>query len=213
MESVVLIWDLLFNIWTDMTRSLRSRQLISGFGVSMVGIVMLGSMLHWFSYRYKIEQEQSKLTEISYNVLGFLSFQNGKFDVLPDDDMRTKAKEMIEKYDLNNVEQNHFAYVIDTSTSQIIWSASSFGKPVRFLHTLPIHKDREQYRSINYYLSLPETPFPQYNFLYIDRLASERYPPADDSGSHKFVHEFSILLKIQELMLCVTHSEYIAMHS
>ncbi len=112
-----------------MTRSLRSRQLISGFGVIMVGIVMLGSMLHWFSYRYKIEQEQSKLTEISYNVLGFLSFQNGKFDVLPDDDMRTKAKEMIEKYDLNNVEQNHFAYVIDTSTSQIIWSASSFGKP------------------------------------------------------------------------------------
>ena len=91
-----------------MTRSLRSRQLISGFGVIMVGIVMLGSMLHWFSYRYKIEQEQSKLTEISYNVLGFLSFQNGKFDVLPDDDMRTKAKEMIDFYFTNHLERIQF---------------------------------------------------------------------------------------------------------
>ena len=57
-----------------MTRSLRSRQLISGFGVIMVGIVMLGSMLHWFSYRYKIEEMQNELTEISYNILGFLEF-------------------------------------------------------------------------------------------------------------------------------------------
>ncbi len=112
-----------------MTRSLRSRQLISGFGVIMVGIVMLGSMLHWFSYRYKIEQEQGKLTDMSYNVLGFISFQDGKFDILPDADMRIKAKEIIEKYDLNNVEQSRFAYVIDTSTSQIIWSASTMSKP------------------------------------------------------------------------------------
>ncbi|MEB4592795.1 ATP-binding protein [Candidatus Thiothrix sp. Deng01] len=112
-----------------MLSSLRSRQLISGFGVIMVGILMLGSMLHWFSYRYKIDQEKSELTEISYNILGFLSFEDGKFDVLKDSDMQEKAKQMIEDYDLNDVEQNRFAYVIDTATSDIIWSASSFGKP------------------------------------------------------------------------------------
>lgn len=112
-----------------MISSLRSRQLLSGFGVIMVGILMLGSMLHWFSYRYKIDQEKNDLTEISYNVLGFLSFEDGKFDILQDSDMQEKAKQMIEDYDLNDVEQNRFAYVIDTSTSEIIWSASSFGKP------------------------------------------------------------------------------------
>jgi signal transduction histidine kinase len=116
-----------------MTRSLRSRQLISGFGVIMVGIVMLGSMLHWFSYRYKIEQEQAKLTEISYNVLGFLSFTNGKFELLPEQDMQTKAKELIEKYDLDDVELNHFAYVINRSTNEIIWNASSLSKPTQMV--------------------------------------------------------------------------------
>ena len=116
-----------------MTRSLRSRQLISGFGVIMVGIVMLGSMLHWFSYRYKIEQEQAKLTEISYNILGFLNFNNGKFELLPETDMQTKAKELIEKYELDDVELNHFAYVINRSTNDIIWNASSLSKPTQMV--------------------------------------------------------------------------------
>lgn len=112
-----------------MISSLRSRQLISGFGVIMVGILMLGSMLHWFSYRYKIEQVKSDLELISYNVLGFLNFQDGKFDVLDDPDIKAQAKQKIEEYNLNDVEQNRFAYVIDTKSGKIIWSASDFGKP------------------------------------------------------------------------------------
>ncbi len=114
-----------------MTRSLRSRQLISGFGVIMVGIVMLGSMLHWFAYRYKIDQKQSELTEISYNILGFLEFRDGRFVVVEDDDIKDKASKMIEKYGLRDVENNRFAYVIDTTTQQVIWSASSIGKPTQ----------------------------------------------------------------------------------
>lgn len=114
-----------------MTRSLRSRQLISGFGVIMVGIVMLGSMLHWFAYRYKIDQKQSELTEISYNILGFLEFRDGRFVVVEDDDIKDKASKMIEKYGLRDVENTRFAYVIDTTTQQVIWSASSIGKPTQ----------------------------------------------------------------------------------
>jgi signal transduction histidine kinase len=112
-----------------MVSSLRSRQLISGFGVIMVGILMLGSMLHWFSYRYKIDQKRVELKEISYDVLGFLNFQDGQFGILPDDDMQEKAKKMISDYDLDDVTQNHFAYVIDTESSKIVWSASTLSKP------------------------------------------------------------------------------------
>jgi signal transduction histidine kinase len=112
-----------------MTKSLRSRQLISGFGVIMVGIMLLGIMLHYFSYSYKIEQQKSKLTDITYNVLGFLSFENGKFDVLKDPEMEAKSKEMIDLYELNDPDQKHFAYVIDMQTGKIIWSASNNGKP------------------------------------------------------------------------------------
>ncbi len=112
-----------------MISSLRSRQLISGFGVIMVGILMLGSMLHYFSYRYKIEQVKSGLEQISYNLLGFLNFQDGKFDVIDDPDIKAQAKQKIEEYNLNDVEQNRFAYVIDTKSGKIIWNAANFGKP------------------------------------------------------------------------------------
>ena len=116
-----------------MTRSLRSRQLISGFGVIMVGIVMLGSMLHWFSYRYKIEQEQAKLTEISYNILGFLNFKNGNFEVLPEPEMQKQARAWITDYKLDDVELNHFAYIINRSTNDIVWSASSLSRPTQMV--------------------------------------------------------------------------------
>lgn len=92
---------------------------------------MLGSMLHWFSYRYKIEQKQSELTEISYNILGFLEFRDGRFEVVEDDDIQDKASKMIEKYGLQDLTNNRFAYVIDTTTKRVIWSAQSGGKPTQ----------------------------------------------------------------------------------
>jgi signal transduction histidine kinase len=112
-----------------MIRSLRSRQLISGFGVIMVGIVMLGSMLHWFSYRYKLDQKQAELTEISYNVLGYIEFQNGKFSVVDNPEIQAKVKEMVELYRLRDPGWGHFSYIIDASTRQVVWSATSIGDP------------------------------------------------------------------------------------
>lgn len=114
-----------------MISSLRSRQLISGFGVIMVGIVMLGAMLYWFSLSYKIEQKQNELKEISYDVLGFLNFNvtSGQFEILHDDDMLANAKKMISDHKLDDVTQNHFAYVLDANTGKVVWSASSLSKP------------------------------------------------------------------------------------
>ena len=112
-----------------MLSSLRSRQLISGFGVIMVGILMLGVMLHWFSYSYKIDQKKDELREISYDVLGYINFQDGQFGILSDEDMLAKAKKMISDHNLDDVTQNHFAYVINTEKSKIVWSASTLSQP------------------------------------------------------------------------------------
>lgn len=119
----------MYSVATFMLSSLRSRQLISGFGVIMVGILMLGIMLHWFSYSYKIDQKKAELKEISYDVLGYLNFQNGQFGILSDEDMLAKAKQMISDHNLDDVTQNHFAYVINIEQSKIVWSASTLSKP------------------------------------------------------------------------------------
>lgn len=106
-----------------MVSSLRSRQLISSFGVIMVGILMLGIMLHWFSYNYKIEQEKVDLAEKSYNILGYFGFENNKLDILPDADIREKLKQVIDEYRFNDPEQKQFAYIVDTTTDKLVWSA------------------------------------------------------------------------------------------
>ncbi|SEA61081.1 Histidine kinase-, DNA gyrase B-, and HSP90-like ATPase [Thiothrix caldifontis] len=112
-----------------MLSSLRSRQLISGFGVIMVGILMLGGMLHWFSYSYKIDQKKVELRETSYDLLGFLNFEEGQFKTSEEKDVEAKAKEMIRFRKLDDVEQNRFAYIIDTKTNDIVWTANTMGKP------------------------------------------------------------------------------------
>lgn len=112
-----------------MSRSLRNRQLVSGFGVIMVGIVMLGVMLHWFTYRYKLDQKQVELSDISYNVLGFLEFKNGSFSIVDDPDIQEKAKQVINQYGLQDSTKARFAYVMNASTKQIIWSAYDFSAP------------------------------------------------------------------------------------
>lgn len=112
-----------------MTKSLRSRQLISGFTVIMIGIVMLGSMLHWRSYYHKVDQKQAELSEISYNILGFLEYQNNRFAIVSDPAIKKNALELIRNYRLDDPGQGRFAYVIDTSTSEVVWSASSAQMP------------------------------------------------------------------------------------
>jgi signal transduction histidine kinase len=112
-----------------MVSSLRSRQLISGFGVIMVGIVMLGSMLYWFSLSYKIEQKQNELKEISYDVMGFLNFKDNQFDILPDPDMKETARKMISDHKLDDPNRNHFAYLLNANTGKVVWSASTLSKP------------------------------------------------------------------------------------
>ncbi|QTR49804.1 ATP-binding protein [Candidatus Thiothrix anitrata] len=112
-----------------MTKSLRSRQLISGFGVIMVGIVMLGSLLLWRTYHYKIDQKEDEIKGISFNVLGFLEFRENKFMVVDDPRMQAKAQDVIEEHKLNDTARERFAYVIDVHTQQIIWSSQNSAEP------------------------------------------------------------------------------------
>ncbi len=91
---------------------------------------MLGVMLHWFTYRYKIEQKQSELSEISYNILGFLEFRDGTFTIVDDPDIREKARQTVSQYGLQDIGgRARFAYVIDVSTGQIVWEAYDLASP------------------------------------------------------------------------------------
>jgi len=110
-----------------MTSSLRSRQLISGFSVIMLGIVMLGTMLYLFTYNDRVNQKKDDLKNTLYNVLGFLEFKDGKFEVVKE--MAAQAKETISNYQLSNGDQNRFAYMIDMSTKKVVWSATSNADP------------------------------------------------------------------------------------
>lgn len=121
---------------------------------------MLGSLLLWRTYHYKIDQKGEELSEISYNILGFLEFNDEtKFTISPT--ASEKAKALVAKYQLDDVRRTRFAYIIDTSTKQIIWSAGSVDNPRdvtspdRFLYF-----DIEQTDSIRPYLEIKRAIIP-----------------------------------------------------
>lgn len=121
---------------------------------------MLGSLLLWRTYHYKIDQKGEELGEISYNILGFLEFNDKtKFGISPT--ALEKAEALVTKYQLNDVRRTRFAYIIDTSTKQIIWSAGSvanprdIASPDRFLYF-----DIEQTDSIRPYLEISRAIMP-----------------------------------------------------
>lgn len=109
------------------------RQLLKGFGLFMGGFLLASSLAYWLHVQERQEAQKMELTEVSYDLLGFLGFKEGKFGIL--ENVQDEAKKTIDKHGLNENLPNRFAYVVNTTTNEIVWSASQLGKPyseVRF---------------------------------------------------------------------------------
>ncbi|MEZ5535926.1 MAG: ATP-binding protein [Thiolinea sp.] len=101
--------------------SLRSRQLVSGFTIIVVGILILGAMLRLNIYQRKTDAIISELESTSYNLLGFIEFQDGKFQI--SEDNRKEAEVFINARQLaqsNNKER--FAYIWSMDEQKVVWS-------------------------------------------------------------------------------------------
>jgi hypothetical protein len=116
---------------TKQVTSSRSSRLLKGFGLFMGGFLLASSLFVWLHKQEQFDHQKSMLMEISYNLLGFLDFKDGKFGVI--EDVQDNAKQIIAEADLN-VPTDRFAYVVNVASKEIVWNASSEGIPDGELH-------------------------------------------------------------------------------
>lgn len=105
-----------------MTGSLRSRQLISGFTIIVVGILILGILLSLNIYQRKNEAIIAELESTSHNLLGFINFNGGTFNINKDN--KDEASIFMSARLLAQSSKERFAYIWGVDEQDIVWSAS-----------------------------------------------------------------------------------------
>lgn len=105
-----------------MTKSLRGRQLVSGFSIIVVGILILGIMLSLSLYQRKTELLEHQLERVALDLLGYLEFSDEEgFRISPN--VLVQGKNFIKTNRLDNPEKERFAYIYDLTKEQLVWSA------------------------------------------------------------------------------------------
>jgi len=110
----------------------RSRRLLNGFGLFMGGFLLASSLSYWLHVHEKWDIQKMGLTEVSYNLLGLVDVKDGKFGVI--EGMQDNVKQVMGIMDNSafaGPTSNRFAYVVNTTTNEIVWSASQLDKPYR----------------------------------------------------------------------------------
>lgn len=104
-----------------MMGSLRSRQLVSGFTIIVIGILILGILLSLSIYQRKTEAIRAELERTASDLLGFIEYERGRF--LITDRNRQAADVFISKNQLVQDRKRRFAYIWDRQQNRIIWSS------------------------------------------------------------------------------------------
>lgn len=104
-----------------MMGSLRSRQLVSGFTIIVIGILILGVLLSLSIYQRKTEAIRSELERTASDLLGFIEYERGSF-LIPERNKQA-AEQFISRNQLVQDRKRRFAYIWDRQQNQIIWSS------------------------------------------------------------------------------------------
>lgn len=104
-----------------MMGSLRSRQLVSGFTIIVIGILILGILLSLSIYQRKTEAIRLELERTASDLLGFIEYERGSF-LIPQRNKQA-AEQFISRNQLVQDRKRRFAYIWDRQQNRIIWSS------------------------------------------------------------------------------------------
>ncbi len=100
----------------------RSARWLKGLGFLVAGLLVIGGLNYWFTSLQRLDVEREELSEMFYNMLGFLELREGKLDIA--EGAEERFKQTVHQYGLDEPANNRFAYAVNTSTNEIIWSAA-----------------------------------------------------------------------------------------
>ncbi|MGB0845247.1 MAG: ATP-binding protein [Thiolinea sp.] len=104
-----------------MMGSLRSRQLVSGFTIIVVGILVLGALLSLSIYQRKTEAISEELERTALDLLGYIEYDKGTF--LITEPNKPDSDAFIDERKLRQSGKDRFAYIWDMHQQKIIWDS------------------------------------------------------------------------------------------
>jgi len=104
-----------------MMGSLRSRQLVSGFTIIVIGILVLGILLSVVIYQSRTQEIKNELSTTAIDLLGYLEFDQGRLTITERN--KAEADQFINDKRLVQDDKSRFAYLWDKQNDSIIWNS------------------------------------------------------------------------------------------
>ena len=140
---------------SGITKSLFSRQLLSSFLITILGLSILSGLYYFSKKQSYLEDVLTNSRAIDDYIVGLLTYNSdtGRYYIEPE--YLKKAKEKFKKYKLTQNIDQKFAYIINADNNQLIWHSQAMDSvnykdasrppyPPENLNALPILKSTKQ---------------------------------------------------------------------
>lgn len=134
---------------SGITKSLFSRQLLSSFLITILGLSVLNGFYYYINKQSYLDDAQTTLQVIDDYIVGLLVYndQTGRYHIEPE--YLKEGKDQLKKYHLEANSDQNFAYIIDMDNDQLIWHSQAIDSvnsediskppyPADYLNALPV---------------------------------------------------------------------------
>ncbi len=140
---------------SGITKSLFSRQLLSSFLITILGLSILSGLYYFTKKQSYLEDALTSSRAIDDYIVGLLTYNSstGRYYIEPE--YLKEAKDQLKKYKLTKNIDQKFAYIINADNNQLIWHSQAMDSvnykdasqppyPADNLNALPILKSTKQ---------------------------------------------------------------------
>ncbi len=139
---------------SGITKSLFTRQLLSSFIITILGLSILSGLYYYTKQQSYLEDARTSSLAIDNYIVGLLTYNVGTGRYYIEPELMAEAREQLEKYHLTDSSDRSFAYIIDVDTGTLIWHSQAIDSvnhqdtskppyPKENLDALPILKTKK----------------------------------------------------------------------
>jgi len=114
-------------IFPSLTKSLLGRQLFSSIIITIVGLSILSSFYYYAQQKSHIKHVQENAENLYNDLSGVLDLNpdTGRY-IIEDPALYEDLKGIVRRYQLTSDSVDHFAYITNTKTGQLIWHSQAY---------------------------------------------------------------------------------------
>lgn len=144
------------DIFSELTKSLLSRQLLSSFIITILGLTILSSLYYYKQQRTYLESAHANANALEDAIMGDLIYndETHRHYAAKDPEQLQFLESILNSHHLTTNNDDHFAYIFNKKTGEITWHSQFFREanasdaskppyPTEYLTALPTFKPKK----------------------------------------------------------------------